>query len=127
MDSHILVVDDDTGIRRLVEVVLKSEGYAVELAADGRAALEAISRRRPAVVLLDLQMPVMTGWEVHAALRLHGPRVPVVFMTAGYRAQREAETHGADGCLSKPFELEDLLDAVARFAPSPMVAQGSLH
>jgi CheY-like chemotaxis protein len=65
--------------------------------------------------LLDLQMPVMTGWDVLSELRQAGTRIPVVFMSAGYRVRAEAERHGADGHLAKPFDLVSLLDTVQRF------------
>jgi CheY-like chemotaxis protein len=112
---HVLVVDDDTDIRRTIADILESEGYSVALAANGRDALDRIEEHEPALILLDLQMPVMTGWEVLSHLRAHSIRIPVVFMTAGFRAQTEAERHQAEGHLRKPFEMDELLDLVARF------------
>ena len=111
---HVLVVDDDDGIRRTIAEMLESEGYDVATAVDGHAALARIAERAPALILLDLQMPGMSGWEVLARLREQGTRIPVVFMTAGYRAQTEAERHNAEGHLGKPFEMDDLLAVVAR-------------
>lgn len=111
----VLVVDDDPGIREFIRVALQGEGYRVVTAPNGLRALEAMAERPPAVVLVDLMMPVMDGWQFHARVRETNPEVPVVFMTAGARARAEAEAHRAAGHLSKPFDLDDLIDTVARF------------
>ena len=116
MSHHILVVDDDRAIRELVSTVLSEDGFAVATAANGREALARIAAQPPALVLLDLQMPIMSGWEVLAELRAAQVQVPVVFMTAGYRAKAEAERHGADGYVAKPFDVAEVLQVVARFA-----------
>ena len=112
---HVLVVDDDIDIRQTIAEILQSEGYSVATAGNGEAALTRIAERMPALILLDLQMPVMSGWEVLSHLRERSIPIPVVFMTAGYRAQTEAERHRAEGHLGKPFEMDDLLGLVARF------------
>lgn len=114
---HVLVVDDDAAIRSVIQITLADEGYRVTTATNGREALDRILKDRPAVVLLDLQMPVMDGWRLQASLHELGVNVPVVFMTAGYRARAEAERHQAAGYLAKPFDLDDLLRTVAHFAP----------
>jgi two-component system, OmpR family, response regulator MprA len=114
MSQHILIVDDDFAIRQAITMILESENYTVTSAADGVEALDRIAESKPAVVLLDLQMPVLTGWDVMARLRDAGSTVPVVVMTAGYRAQAEAAAHQAAGFLAKPFELDDVLSVVGR-------------
>ena len=119
MSERILVVDDDPTIRQLVAGVLEDAGFYVAVAADGREALDEIAKARPELVLLDLQMPKMDGWQVQAWLREFDPATPVVFMTAGPRARAEAETHHAAGYLVKPFDLDSLLQTVARFATPP--------
>jgi len=113
--AHVLVVDDDMDIRQTIADILESEGYSVATAADGKAALARITERPPALILLDLQMPVMTGWELLGHRRTHSIPIPVVFMTAGFRAQTEADRHRAEGHLGKPFEMDELLNLVARF------------
>lgn len=118
---RVLVVDDDPGIRGFVMTVLRAEGYEVVSAVNGHMALECAGLHRPDLVLLDLSMPVMNGWEFHAAFRLLYPDVPVVYMTAGYSARVEAEQHGAAGYLAKPFEVEHLLAIAGRLAPMPRV------
>lgn len=114
---RILVVDDDADICAVIRLTLEEEGYTVTTAANGRQALDRIGEQRPDIVLLDLTMPVMNGWEFNHRLQDVAPGIPVVFMTAAFRAQAEAETHGAAGYLSKPFDVDELLAAVARFAP----------
>jgi len=111
----VLVVDDDAAVREFVPTVLSAAGYRVLTAAHGGEALERIARQRPDVVLLDLAMPVMDGWQVRWALRAQGVHVPLIFMSAGYNARLEAERHNANGYLDKPFTSADLVAVVARF------------
>ncbi len=112
----VLVVDDDVAIRETIAVMLEAEGYRVAVAAHGADALRSLALERPAVILLDLNMPVMDGWELLRRLRASGVAIPVVFMTAGRAAHVEAERAGADGYLPKPFDIDMLYDVVARFA-----------
>jgi CheY-like chemotaxis protein len=111
----VLVVDDDTSILDTVSAILSGEGYDVISAASGEEALEAVARRQPAVILLDMRMPVMDGWAVARALHTQGSTVPIVVMTAAENAKRWAEEVGADGFLAKPFGLDELLAAIERF------------
>ncbi len=113
--SVVLVVDDDVQVRGFAAAILRAEGYTVVTAADGAEALACIARLRPDLVLLDLAMPVMDGWQVLHTLRAQGVTVPLLFMSAGYNARLEDERHGADGYLGKPFTPAELLAAVARF------------
>ncbi len=115
MAQHILVVDDEPGIRDVVSHLLDDEGFPVTTASNGREALASVRRERPDLLLLDLNMPVMTGWEVLAQLQAAQADIPVVFMTAEYGGRAEAERCRADGYLGKPFDLEDLLLLVARY------------
>jgi CheY-like chemotaxis protein len=112
----ILIVDDDDAIREVVALILRDEGYRVATAPDGAQALALIAQAPPSLVLLDLHLPVMSGWELQAHLRDTAPAIPVVFMTAGAQAREEARRHAAAGYLGKPFDLTDLLRIVARFA-----------
>jgi CheY-like chemotaxis protein len=110
--THVLVVDDDVSLRRLIERALVLEGYSVAVAGDGAAALARIRERRPALILLDLQMPGMDGWQFREQLRAAGQAIPIVVMTSLYQAPPSQD--GMAAYLAKPFALEDLLDAVAR-------------
>src|SRR5438093_742448 len=80
-EPPILVVDDEADIRTVIRMCLEGEGYRVKVAGDGRAALEAILAERPAAVLLDLNMPRMSGWELFDELRAREIAVPVLFMS----------------------------------------------
>lgn len=112
MSEHVLVVDDDPNIRALVTEVLELEGYETETAANGEEALQAVGRERPAVMLLDMRMPVLDGWAVARTLKAHGQWVPTVVMTAAENARRWCAEVGADACLGKPFDIDDLVATV---------------
>lgn len=112
---HVLVVDDDPDIREGIADVLEVSGYTVSMAENGRAALALLrGGPLPALILLDLMMPVMDGWEMLAALRAE-PRlagVPVVILTA----MDQSKVPVAAGYLRKPFDLDDLVSVVERHA-----------
>ena len=116
--SPILVVDDDPSIRATVSEILELEGYPVETAADGAEALQAVERVRPALVLLDMRMPVLDGWGFARALRERGVELPIVVMTAAQNARTWAAEIRAAGYLAKPFDLLDLLTTVERVQTS---------
>ena len=109
VDGYILVVDDDIDQRALLADELTSLGYEVEQAENGRVALERLEERLPALVLLDLRMPVMSGWAVLEALKQmpRASRIPVLVISA-YGFEWEAELIGAAGYISKPVDLEAL-------------------
>jgi CheY-like chemotaxis protein len=111
----VLVVDDDTSILDTVTAILSGEGYDVVSAATGQEALDAVARRQPLLILLDMRMPVMDGWAVARALRAQGSSIPIVVMTAAESAKRWADEVGAEGYLAKPFGLDELLTIVERF------------
>lgn len=115
----ILVVDDDPGTRGWVQAALELEGYAVTTAADGDEALEQVRALEPSLVLLDVQMPVLSGVEILAALRSQGFSGPVVFMSAGTISETAALAQGAAACLPKPFDLDRLLALAAQLAGPP--------
>ena len=113
----ILVVDDDEGIREFVSLVLEDEGYEVVTAPHGAAALEFVARRVPAVILLDMRMPVMDGWQFAQAYRQRpGPHAPIIVVTAAPDAGERAVQIGAAGVLAKPFHLAELLTLVEGYA-----------
>jgi two-component system, chemotaxis family, chemotaxis protein CheY len=122
-ERPILVVDDDPTILATVSETLDLEGYPVLTAANGAEALEAFERESPALVLLDMRMPVLDGWGFVRLARERGLDPRVIVMTAAADARRWASEIGAQGVLAKPFDLEDLLVAVRRLGPgSPGVA-----
>jgi CheY-like chemotaxis protein len=117
----VLIVEDDPDVRELYARYLREAGYEVFLAADGVAALQAVPARLPHVILMDLGLPVMDGWEATRILK-RDPRtasIPVIAIT-GYALKtrdQDAESAGCDGVLQKPCEGEALLAAVERFVP----------
>ncbi len=119
----IVVVDDTDGIRDLIADTLTDAGYTVACAANGADALGVVADTDPALILLDLHMPIMDGWQFMRALADRSLRTPVVVMTAAGEASRHAHELRAVGWLRKPFDLTDLLgivDQVYRTAePSP--------
>ena len=108
--ARVLVVDDDAEIADTMAEILEFEGYSVAVARDGVHALERIPECEPDVILLDLMMPRMTGFEVIERLRKERKTTPVVVVSAnqGY----EASDLKVAGKVRKPFGLAQLLDAV---------------
>ena len=115
-DAPILVVDDDESIRTTVSDVLDLEGYAVITAANGAEALRQVEQTQPAVVLLDMRMPVMDGWAFAQEVASRGLALRILVMTAADNARAWAEEIGADGYVAKPFDLNELIAAVQRVA-----------
>lgn len=110
----VLVVEDDPSIADFVESVLTEEGYEVQVTPSAEEGLRLAGQKRPAVVLLDVVLPGMSGGEFLAELRrAYGPDIPVVLMTA---AREEPAQPGltAEGLLLKPFDLNALLHEVER-------------
>lgn len=119
----VLVVDDDPDLRELMRLLLEGAGYRVETARDGREALERVFAHAPALVLLDMKMPGMNGWQFARTLRqTHNRRIPIVVVTAGDDARRTAEEVGAEAYLGKPFELDDVLKVVELHSRSSATA-----
>ena len=115
----ILVVDDDPDLREFLQLMLTSMGFEVTSAANGQEALNDMEGHDPDLILLDMKMPVMDGWEFCRALEGRDSHPPIVVLTAAPDpAGRAAEVH-AEGWLGKPFEYADLEAIVRRFAKSP--------
>jgi len=116
--ARILVVDDDALIRQLLRVNLELEGYEVAEASDGEEAIQQARVLCPALVLLDIMMPKLDGWEVARVLRgdPETAGIPVVFLSA--RAQesdvRKGMELGVADYITKPFDPDDLLVCVQR-------------
>jgi two-component system chemotaxis response regulator CheY len=112
----VLVIDDDESIRDFLTTALTDEGYVVLTAANGRAALDILADVAPGLILLDMRMPVMNGWEFAGLYRQQpGPHAALVVMTAARDAIDRASQIEADGLLAKPFDLDELFAVVASF------------
>jgi DNA-binding response OmpR family regulator len=107
----VLVVDDDEAIRDALERALRLEGFGVDTAPGGRAALASVARRPPAAIVLDVGMPDLNGRAVCARLRADGIRTPILILSARDEvADRVAGLQaGADDYLVKPFAVEELV------------------
>lgn len=111
--KRVLVVDDDQSIRETVEMALADEGYHVQTAPDGAAALALVGQWQPDIILLDMKMPIMDGWAFAAAYRRQPePRASIIVLTAAQDAARWGSEVQAADVLAKPFDLDDLFTAV---------------
>ncbi|MCU1429096.1 MAG: two component transcriptional regulator, winged helix family [Actinomycetia bacterium] len=113
----VLVVDDEEHITELVAMGLGYNGFDVERVGSGRAALEAIDRRRPDLIVLDVMQPDLDGFEVARRLRQSegaATRVPVIFLTARDQTRDKVEglRLGSDDYVTKPFSIEELVERV---------------
>lgn len=122
MPLRILAIDDEANVRRIVQVILARAGHQVTLASDGVEGLEKVRQDRPDLVVLDVMMPHMDGFEMLKRMKADPEiaNIKVIMLTA--RAQDadvfEGERLGADLYLTKPFNPNELLQAVEQvFAP----------
>ena len=124
MGYKILAVDDDKGIRRMVQRLLEEEGLAVVTAANGQEALELVAREAPDAVILDIAMPVMDGLTALESIRAShsAEELPVIMLTGKGEAVdvQRGEALGANLYLTKPFYPEYLLMAVAHVLPTAL-------
>jgi DNA-binding response OmpR family regulator len=127
--GSILVVDNDAAIVEMLIDVLTEEGYLAYSAPDGAHALAVIARHLPALILLDMWMPGLSGADLIARVRRSGlATMPIVLMTTVPREVAPLLVPGVITCLAKPFVLNDLLACVARYVRpvySPEVVSGA--
>ena len=109
--AHLLIVDDEDNLRSMLGAALRHHGFEISAVADGRSALDAVDRLAPDLVLLDVMLPDLDGFEVCRRLRADGNRTPVLFLTArdGTDDKVRGLTLGGDDYLQKPFSLEELV------------------
>jgi two-component system, OmpR family, response regulator len=112
--ATVLVVDDEEYIRDLVTSSLRLAGFTARAVHDGSEAFAALDRDRPDLVILDVRLPGMDGFEVCRKLRAEGNEVPVIFLTARDTAEDRLSgfTKGGDDYVTKPFSLEELIARV---------------
>ncbi|MCU1498608.1 MAG: two component transcriptional regulator, winged helix family, partial [Acidimicrobiales bacterium] len=114
---RLLVVDDEEHITELLAMGLGYQGFDVERAATGREALAAVARRAPELIVLDVMLPDLDGFEVARRLRRDegaGTRIPIIFLTARDTTQDKVEglRLGSDDYVTKPFSIEELIERV---------------
>jgi two-component system OmpR family response regulator len=112
--ERLLLVDDEDNLRSMLEAALSHLGFEVHPVANGRDALEAMPTVRPDLVVLDVMLPDLDGFEVCRRLRSEGSRTPVLFLTARDATEDKVRglTLGGDDYLVKPFSLEELVARV---------------
>ncbi|HEY3237921.1 MAG TPA: response regulator, partial [Acidimicrobiia bacterium] len=113
-EARVLVVDDEANITDLVGTALRYVGFEVATAATGREALERARAFRPELIVLDVMLPDLDGFEVTRRLRGEGFRIPVLFLTARDATEDKVAglTLGGDDYVTKPFSLEELVARV---------------
>ncbi len=109
--AHLLLVDDEDNLRSMLEAALRHSGFEVTAVASGRAALGAAGAAAPDIIVLDVMMPDLDGFEVCRRLRTDGNRTPVLFLSARDATEDKVRglTIGGDDYLVKPFSLEELV------------------
>lgn len=124
--ARILVVDDEPQIRRSLQVNLENRNYDVTTAASGEEALEAMARRKPDVIIVDLVLPSMDGIELTRRIREQSP-VPIIVLSAigDERKKVEALESGADDYVTKPFGMEELAARIRSALRRTMMLSGS--
>ena len=116
MRNTALIVDDDEKIRKMLHFLLMAKGFQVELATDGISGLEAFKNKRPDIVLLDLMMPEMDGFEFYKRAKEDSrlKDTPILILTANLsdETKKELDSLGAENRMAKPFKSAQLLAAL---------------
>lgn len=113
--TRVLVIDDDDAMCELLRQSLGDQGFAVATVPHGAAALELVKHHQPAVILVDLRMPIMDGWAfVEQYRRVAKPAASILLLTAARDIEENATRLRADGFIRKPFLLDDVTAAIER-------------
>jgi CheY-like chemotaxis protein len=126
LDRVVLVVEDDESIRNVITDVLEDRGFRVVGAANGAEALDRLERGRPDVMVLDLLMPVMHGWDFMESYadKTGGDTIPIVVVSVNPALPRSFNRFGVQSVVAKPFDVDDLLESVEE---ALAVSSGSSH
>jgi DNA-binding NtrC family response regulator len=114
--NRILVVDDEDALRTVLSSELEGEGYIVQMAGDGDEAINILEKNSFDLILLDIKMPTVDGFEVLKYVKQHAPSTKVIMLTgfADLKNAIESKKLGAEDFVSKPYDLVDLLTTVER-------------
>jgi len=120
MTKRILVVDDEPDIIKVVTFRLKKEGYDIQIAVDGEQGLALAETTKPDLILLDITLPKVSGYEVCERIKKNEAlkQIPIIFMTASLGAGHFKDMFpktGAQGYVFKPFEFQNLLNEIRKF------------
>jgi DNA-binding response OmpR family regulator len=118
MKHKILIVDDDEAVRTGLRDVLLSEGYEVSSASNGREAVERFQGLDIALILVDINMPVLNGWGAIGELRRLRPRVPIILITARPDQRKVARPAGVE-LMEKPLDIPYLLERISKLVQCP--------
>ena len=116
----VLIVDDDEGIRQFVSAQLELEGYSVREAGSAEEGLAALEEQSPDLILLDVMMPQVDGWEMLRRVQeRHGVgSIPVIMFSGQVDDSGDAQSRGAQGFLGKPFNPQQLIDSTKQLLPA---------
>lgn len=127
ISADVLIVEDDPDLSDVMLLALREAGYPARCASNGREALDAAAINLPGLVLLDVLMPVMDGWQCARELRArYGRALPIVVVTAAEHVRARSQELGADDVLPKPFDIDEFLRTVARYYGAPASAPSSI-
>jgi two-component system, chemotaxis family, chemotaxis protein CheY len=119
LQGRILVIDDDSMSAKLINVLLTKRGYSVSTATDGETGFDLLQSFHPDVIILDMRMPIMDGWQfLKSYQETDGPHSPIIVISASVRPSEVKNLTGVASYLTKPFELCDLVGCVRQLLPS---------
>jgi CheY-like chemotaxis protein len=117
---RVLVIDDDDAVCEVLREALSEDGYAVATVPHGAAALELVKHHQPAVILLDLRMPIMDGWSFAEQYRRAAkPPAMLILLSALKDIEVSAKRLGASAFIQKPFELDEVVQTIERCISAP--------
>lgn len=122
MQGKILIVDDQKGVRRLLEELFKKDGWEVMVAADGKEAIEKVEQFLPEIILMDVKMPNMNGLEASQIILDKYGNIPIIMMTAYGEIEvvKRALDAGVRKCITKPFDIMVLREMVNNIMVEPI-------
>ena len=123
MKKTVLIVDDDAPIRQALRKVLQAEGYEVILAADGLEGLEQFDSKHIDLLLLDLNLPAKSGWDLFERFSSTNPLLPIVIITGRHNQYRLAAAAGVGALMEKPLDVSLLLQTIAALLIEPAEAR----
>jgi len=119
MKQRILVVDDDIAVRESLAKVLRGMNYEVVLAADGQEALDQFAQERIDLLLLDIGLPIMSGWDAFERITTENPLIPIIVITGHANQHDMAVAAGVGALIEKPLDVPQLLKTMAELLLEP--------